>query len=88
MFHWISQLFKNWYPQTLKNMKYLLPLLRNNQTIPITREFWNTFHHLENASDGGWDLVLTQPLIKKQMMLTSDAMFAANGYALRIEATL
>ena len=27
-FHWISQLFKKCHPQTLKNMKYLLPLLR------------------------------------------------------------
>ena len=61
-------------------------MLKSDKKVLESKELGQQFGEINEALDKCCDLALQQPLPNKQIALMTDASFAADGYAVLMEA--
>ena len=80
--------YRNYIPRLAERLTPFFQLLKTtdaNSKIPITPDIMKEFREINEALDRCCQLALRQPLPGKQLVLMTDAIFQAAGYAVLIE---
>ena len=77
--------YRNYIPRMAEKLNPFYKLLKTEVPINITSELKETFDSVNKALSDECDLVLKQPIPRKQLVLMTNASFRSAGYALMIE---
>ena len=81
----IVNCYRNYIPRMAEKLNPFYKFLKAEVPINITSELKETFDSINKALSDACQLALKQPILEKQLVLTTDASFRSAGYALMIE---